>query len=76
MTTSGKKFKVADHDFTKCRKIPSVMLFCDIPAKVLLQSIEHVLYVCGSRLSYIQITPSDPPSAATVLDRVFVRVLL
>ena len=28
---SGRKFAVADHDFTKCSIIPSVTLFCDIP---------------------------------------------
>ena len=29
---AGKKFSVADHDFTKCGMIPSVLLFCDVPA--------------------------------------------
>ena len=34
VTMSGKKFSVADHDFTKCGMIPSVMLFCDIPTTI------------------------------------------
>lgn len=31
---TGKKFSVADHDFTKCGMIPSVMLICDIPSSI------------------------------------------
>ena len=31
---AGKKFCAADHDFTKCGMIPSVMLFCDIPSSI------------------------------------------
>ena len=31
VTTSGKRFSVADHDFTKFSIIPSVVLLCDVP---------------------------------------------
>lgn len=34
VTMTGKKFKVADHDFTKCGMIPSVTLVCDIPPTI------------------------------------------
>ena len=31
VTTNGKKFAVANHDFTKSGVIPSVTLLCDTP---------------------------------------------
>ena len=34
VTMTGKKFSVADHDFTKCGMIPSVMLFCNVPSTI------------------------------------------
>ena len=34
MSTSGKKFAVVDHDFTKCSVIPSVTLLCDVPETI------------------------------------------
>ena len=34
VTTSGKKFAVADHDFTKFAIIPSVTMICDIPENI------------------------------------------
>ena len=39
VSMTGKKFRVADHDFTKCGMIPSVTLVCDIPS-----SIEELFY--------------------------------
>lgn len=33
-TTSGKKFTVADHDFTRFLIIPSVTMICDIPETI------------------------------------------
>ena len=34
VSTSGKKFAVADHDFTKFAIIPSVVVMCDIPTSI------------------------------------------
>ena len=34
VSTSGKKFAVADHDFTKFAIIPSVTVVCDIPSSI------------------------------------------
>lgn len=31
VSANGKRFSVADHDFTKCSIIPSVTVVCDIP---------------------------------------------
>lgn len=31
ISTSGKQFAVADHDFTKFGVIPSVTMLCDVP---------------------------------------------
>ena len=31
VSASGKRFSVADHDFTKCSIVPSVTVVCDIP---------------------------------------------
>ena len=39
VSTSGQKFAVADHDFTKFAIIPSVTVLCDVP-----QSIEESFY--------------------------------
>ena len=46
--------------------------------RVLLTSIEHVLYICGSKLCNVEVVlaPSDPSSAADVLSRVFVHANL
>lgn len=33
-TMTGKKFSVADHDFTKCGMIPSETLFRDVPSTI------------------------------------------
>lgn len=43
--------------------------------RVLLRSIDHVLYVCGSKLCDVELVlmPSDPSSTTDVLQRVFVR---
>ena len=34
VTMTGKKFCDADHDFTKCGMIPSVMLICNVPSTI------------------------------------------
>lgn len=34
VSTNGKQFAVADHDFTKFSMIPSVTVVCDIPEKI------------------------------------------
>ena len=34
VSSSGSKFSVADHDFTKCSVVPSVTLLCETPGTI------------------------------------------
>ena len=34
VSATGKRFSVADHDFTKCSIIPSVTVVCEIPDSI------------------------------------------
>ena len=34
VSSSGSKFSVADHDFTKCSVVPSVTLLCETPETI------------------------------------------
>lgn len=70
VSTSGKQFKVANHDFTKCSITPSVTLFCDIPSTIDGSFYSGQVYV-GVKCSIFE--PSSALRHATELGKIITQ---
>ena len=67
VSTSGKKFAVSDHDFTKFGIIPSVTMLCDIP-QTLDESFYRGQVFVGLKDAVLQ--PSNPLRHSTELGKI------